>query len=518
MSRSLALAVLDYSPGWELLLEQAGVPHRALQNVADLSPERFAAVIVNRHLWEEELEGVEAFVREGGGALDTGRFLSRLEPGRFRRGRAGSIFPDDIFETAGPLDLYCRGVRLREGGELNGFAGIEPRGGGALAWLGFDPGRLMSDSRAALHRFPGLDGRYPAERVSRISKGEIEKVVRRMLVRLYAALGLPFIRKRSFPDDAATVLSFRIDSDYGNDAQISALYDLARSAGISMTWFLHAEAHRGRLERFGTFADQEIALHCWRHRTFRDREENRANIGDGLAALQGAGLEARGFAAPNGIWNHGLAQEIDERGFLYSSEFSLACDALPFRPILPQNRRVNKRFYNAFQIPIHPVSVGNLLRAGMNDGQMAEYYRRVIARKAAAGDPLIFYHHPTHERWGVMEELLLEGVRRGGRNLTFAEYAAWWRVREKAEVEGMFVDGHIVVRSRDRDPSVRLEAIGPDGRRGMIKEDGATALADLAPHAGLPQSDGLERPKEIREFSWRLKRRALHDWIIRTSR
>ena len=63
-----------------------------------------------------------------------------------------------------------------------------------------------------------------------------------------------------------------------------------------------------------------------------------------------------------------------------------------------------------------------------------------------------------------------------------------------------------------------LEVIGPDGRRGMIKEDGATPLADLAPHADVPESDGLERPKEIREFSWRLKRRALHDWIIRTSR
>lgn len=510
-------------------MEQIGVPCRALQNVNDLKPEQAAVVIVNRYLWEEEVAALDAFVRDGGGVLDIGRLLPRLEPKGFRRGRVGSVFSGNAAEESllcgdtFPLDIHSRVIR-RVGGarealsELDGLISLEARGKGVVASIGFDPGKLMYDSRAVTKRFPGLGGRYPAERVSCISKGELEKLLRQLLTRLYGELGLPFIRKRSFPDDAPSVLSFRIDSDYGSREQIAELYDLARSTKTGMTWFLHVEAHKEWLDKFGGFVGQELALHCMRHRTFPEWEENRANIAEGLAVLGAAGIGVEGFAAPNGIWNHGLGRVIDEQKFFYSSEFSLAYDSLPFRPILPRNRRVNKRFYKALQVPIHPVSVGNLLRVGMNEAQMTEYYLNVIDRKVNAGDPLVFYHHPTHERWGVIEGLLLAAQQRGARNLTFAEYARWWSLREQADVDATFADGLVTVRSRDRDPSVQLEIIAPDGRQGMIVEDGTTNIAHLTPRPALYGNHRLEQPPAIREFSWRLKRRALHDWIIRTSR
>lgn len=520
MNRSLALALLEYSPGWELLLEQIGAPFRVLHNIAGVSPEQVAVVIVNRHLWEEEVESLEAFVRDGGAVLDVGQLLPRLEAGKFRRAKVRSVFADPqngLLREYAPLDLYSR-VRRREGGELDGLLSIEERGKGIIASIGFDPGHLMLDCRAATKRFPSLAGRYPAERVSRISKGELEKLLRKIFIRLYAALGLPFIRKRSFPDDAASVLCFRIDSDYGSRQQIASLYDLARDTGTAMTWFLHVEAHNDWLDTFASFSGQEIALHCWRHRTFPERMENYANIADGLAALRSVGIKVEGFAAPNGIWNHGLGRAIDEHGFLYSSEFALAYDALPFRPILPRDRRVNERFYNAVQVPIHPVSVGNLLRVGMDEAQMIDYYRGVTRRKTNAGDSLIFYHHPTHERWDVMEALLLEAKHSGARSITFADYARWWKTREEASIEAGFQDDRVTISSRDRDPSVWLDVVAPDGRHGMIEGDGTTRIADLAAPPSQHVADELEAPTTIREFSWRLKRRAVHDWIIRTSR
>ena len=518
MTHSLTTAILDHTIGWELLLSQIGVPYRAVHNLGELSPDKYAVVIVNRHLWEEEREIVDGYVRAGGAVLDIGFFWPSIQPKAFRRRRVQSVViqhANELLQGIPVLDLESRVSEYRSGDLLNGLVHIEAFGAGAVGFAGFDPGKLVLDHRARTRQFPSMDGAFPAERVSRISKGALSTLLRSLLVRLYAERGLPFVCKRSFPRDAPNVLCFRIDSDYGSRDQIDRLYELAHGTHTKMTWFLHLEAHIGWLGRFKEFEQQEIALHCMRHRTFPEFEENRANIAKGLSVLKEQGFDVEGFSAPNGIWNHGLAKAIDQHGFLYSSEFGLAYDMLPFFPPLPRRQQVNQRFYRAMQIPVHPVSVGNLARVGVADGRMVAYYQDVIQRNVALNEPLIFYHHPTHERWEVVRGMLEAAHTYKPLSLTFREYARWWNIRQGVQFDAELKDDSLLITSHGADDSVWFDVMPPDGRRSYSLNDGS---AYPIPDSDIRDVPEFEDSTGLRRFSFTLKRRALRDWIIRTGR
>ena len=523
MNRSLTIGLLDWTPGWEMLLEWTGVPRRPLHNMKDLTVEQLAVVIVNRPLWREECEAVEGFVRSGGALLDIGRFLPRVAPETIRRRWVSSLFPDQsdpLFSGLPLLDLEGRGASPRQASDVEGLLGFVPLGKGIIASLGVDPGPMMEDHRFRMKRFPGVDARHPAERVSRLSKGEIGLLLDRIFLHLFAEQGLPLLRKRRFPDDAENIFCFRVDSDYGSIDQINSLYDLARSTSAPMTWFLHTEGHAGRLARFAEFEGQEIALHCARHRTFPDKERNRRNIADARRALREVGLSAVGYAAPTGLWHHNLAEVIDEEGFLYSSEFTLACDAFPFYPILPLRRRVNTDFYRALQVPIHPISVGNLARVGISDQRMIDYYREVIDRKFHNGESLIFYHHPTHERWNVVEGIIEAAGKKGARPMTFRAWADWWKRREDVSFEAKIEGGRLELRSWGGDLSVRTDVFFPDGTVGRLAEDGGYEISEIdrLQSPEIYRFGGEERIDHLRRFSFTVARRALRDNLTRVRR
>ena len=521
MNRSLSIALLDWTPGWEILLEWTGAPWQVVHNVSELSLERFAVVIANRHLWKEELEALEGFASSGGGVLDLGRLLPRLLPDAVEHRWFTSIIPDisdSLFAGIPILDLYGRGVGSRQRDFLNGLLGFFPVGQGTVATLGVDPGLMMYDYRAGTKRFPGIDGKHPAERVARLTKGEIGLLLRRILMRLFHEQGLPFVCKRSFPKDAANIFCFRVDSDYGSRAQIDSLYDVARSGSMPMTWFIHTDGHAGWLDRFAQFEEQEIAFHCARHKTFPDKDQNLVNINQGRKALNDVGLETFGYAAPNGIWHHGIGEAIEEQGFGYSSEFGLAYDAFPFNPILPMHRRVNNHFYRALQIPIHPVSVGNLARVGISDERMIAYYRNVIAWKEYNGQPLIFYHHPTHERWRVVEKIIEAGEKSDVSLLSFGQYAEWWSKRMTTQIEARVNEGSLSIRSYNRDSSVFLDIFFEDGTVGMIQNDGTFAFEDVLKEVLISPPRNQEKQSHLRKFSFTLARRALRDALTRMNR
>ena len=521
MSRTLSIGLLDRTPGWDILLEWTGAPWRVVHNVSELSVERFALIITNRHLWKEEIEAVEAFVSSGGAVLDIGRFLPHMMPNAIERRWFTSVLSgaSDAFSTGIPiLDLHGRGVGPRQRDLLNGLLGFFPMGRGVVATLGIDPGLMMYDYRARAKRFPGLDGKHPAERVARLTKGEIGLLLRRIVVHLFHEQRLPFVRKRSFPADASNVFCFRVDSDYGSREQIDALYDVARSTSMPMTWFIHTEGHSGWLDRFVRFEGQESAFHCSRHKTFPEKERNLANMQEGCRALKDAGLEVSGYAAPNGIWHHGIAQAIEEQDFLYSSEFGLAYDALPFNPILPMNRRVNNNFYRALQIPVHPISVGNLARVGISDERMIDYYKNVIAWKEYSQEPLIFYHHPTHERWGVVEQIIEAAHNPNVLLLRFGEYAEWWSKRTVSQFEVALDDGNLNLYSYNRDSSVFLDLFFDDGTVGIVKDDGMISLADIPKIYPSNPPESREKHSHLRKFSFTVARRALRDSLIRMGR
>ena len=518
MAQKLHIGLLERTPGWEVILETLGLPWGLIHSVAEPTPEEFSVIVANRHLWSEEREAIEAYARAGGAVLDVGHILPALEPWRSRRTWSTRITSPPHFERPAPPHLIDTGCRaIEHEGEI---VRIEPWGAGTRAWLGFQPDGLLLKEGNRTKRFAGLDCRHPAELVSATDKGEVIWLVETLLRALYRERGLPYARKRPFPGEAPSIAAFRIDTDYGERDQIGRLYEISVLGGLPFTWFLHTDGHIGWLDRFSRFEVGEIALHCARHKTFRSREENAENIARARDAMRRAGLpEPIGYAAPNGLWNHGLAEAIDEARFLYSSEFSLAFDMLPFRPPLHPSKRINHFFYNALQIPIHPVSVGNLARVGISDEEMKTYYRGVIARKIAQEQPLIFYHHPTHERYEVIEDLVAASLQTGALPMTFAEYALWWDKRDAARVSlRLEADGRLCLESIERDPTVQIGVDYPDGSEGIVWMDGSyrkeevtstTTRATPPPHTPLPT---------LRNFSATVARRALRDRIIRLRR
>ncbi len=518
MAQMLHIGLLERTPGWEMILEMLGLPWGLIHSVGEPPPEDFSVIIVNRHLWVEEREGIEGYIRAGGAVLDVARLLPGLRPWRCRRTWSSRILsPPSLDRPASPdvIDTGCRAT------EFDGnLIGLEELGAGTLAYLGFHPDGLMLKEGNRTKRFAGLDRRHPAELVSAVDKGEVVWLVDALLRRLYRERGLPYARKRPFPGDAPSITAFRIDTDYGTRDQMGRLYEISVMGGLPFTWFLHTDGHIGWLDRFSRFDVGEIALHCARHRTFRSREENAENIARAHDAMRRAGLpEPIGYAAPNGIWNHGVAEAIDEARFLYSSEFSLAFDTLPFRPALHPSRRINDSFYNALQIPIHPVSVGNLARVGISDEEMKSYYRRIIARKIALEQPLVFYHHPTHERFDVVEEIIAASLETGALPMTFAEYALWWRKREDARVALSTDDeGRLHLRSFERDPSVQIGVDYPDGSQGIIWMDGSYSKGEISSGISEPLAPPHTPVPNLRRFSGTVARRAIRDRLTRLRR
>jgi hypothetical protein len=536
MAQPLRIALLHRHPGWEILLDWTGIPWRLVHSVSDLKESDYVVAVVNRHLWNDEFEAVDAYARSGGAVLDTGRFFSRVERQRYRRSFIGHLrVPAPDRATVGFPVIDISGVVKHQVGQppFESATAMQGHGNGWVIDLGFDPGLLMADARARFRQFPADGPAMPIERVCRIAKGEIGSLLFSLLRRLFVARNLPMVRKHPFPSGAGGVFAFRVDSDYGSRAEIDALADVRRNAGVPFTWFVHTGAHAGWLNRFADMDSDEVAVHGERHRTFRRIEPNLQNMSRAREQLRHAGMDPVGFAAPTGAWNHGLARAVDEAGFLYSSEFALAWSALPFRPILPVADQINRYHYDAVQIPIHPISVGHLARSGANDRETNRYFECVAERAVRAGRPVIFYHHPTHRRWHLVEHLLETPERLGIPAVTFAEWAHFWKRRSELWFDvtqnGNSFEVDRIVGNPDDD--IRLEILEPNGTVRTASFEAALHVEDapistrtnannVRVSAEDPCSSGGDdrRQHTVRSLSLQPAKRALIDFVTKIRR
>ena len=88
--------------------------------------------------------------------------------------------------------------------------------------------------------------------------------------------------------------------------------------------------------------------------------------------LCSSGIEPVGFAGPHGRWRASLDEQLEDLGYLYSSDFQIGYDDFPFYPWR------GDRFSRVLQIPVHPVCEGLFLDAGVDDPELiGEYFRQV---------------------------------------------------------------------------------------------------------------------------------------------
>ena len=133
--------------------------------------------------------------------------------------------------------------------------------------------------------------------------------------------------------------------------------------------------------------------------------------------------------APHGRWRPSLDDQLEDLGYLYSSDFQIGYDDFPFYPWK------GDRFSRILQIPVHPVCEGLFLEAGVDDpAVIGDYFRAGRRRrKLDAGELAVVYGHPER-RLGRMPEVLTALARAIDSQplvwrATFSELARWWRWR-----------------------------------------------------------------------------------------
>ncbi len=457
----LKTGLLGKSIGWEILLTQIGVGYERIDSISEIN--NYPVVVVADETDKEIATAINLYLQQGGGVLFSSsvfRLITNLPKTDLKNVFVKYLNPDKdgIFADPEIIDIYTKvkiptqANHLRSNkGEFSVFTGKYLNG--YIVVIPFDTGLLVVDDRSKKKSFYSQSKRLPYEEVSLVSKGSLRRLISRSLEYLFHSGRLPFTHKWFYPKDAATVFIFRVDTDFGTKEQVEQLYKLSKKYNIPITWFVDTKSQQNWVNHFAEMQNQEIGVHCYEHRNYNSYAENYSNIKKGYDLLKNAGIEPRGFAAPFGKWNASLAQAISDLGFSYSSEFSYDYDNLPSTSL------VYHSLSGTLQIPVHPICIGSLRRQGFSSIEMTEYFLNEIEKKLKLHEPIIFYHHPTHKNWDVVENIFKKINDLNIPTMKMCEYADWWKKRVA------------VLNSLESQEDVYTRIISPGGKEKIINVD-----------------------------------------------
>ncbi len=515
---NLRCGLTSPSGAWEQLLQMEGLPFGLVNFDRAFDRADWSVVAVTALPSAREAERLREYLEDGGAILGPASFLGEVTGMPFRRervryllgeeGAAGEEMQLCDLDTEACIPLEAHALRT-DAGSFALFAGSWH--GGQVAALPFDPAAALMDPRAALRRFYDRRERLPGERVSRVGKAEVFRLVHTLLELLHHRRGMPYAHLWYFPGTAESVFAFRVDTDGGTPGQIRRLRDIAREHDLRMSWYLDVQSHESWLAEFAGMADQELGIHCYEHRTTGIEETDLRNIRKAVDLLAPHTGRPEGFAGPFGVWNEGLASAVDAAGFATASEFSYAYDGLPFFP------EAGGRRFRALQVPIHPVCAGTLRKAGYDESAMLGYFSRVMDRKLALGEPLFFYHHPQDTRWDMISALIGSARSTGVPFMSLGEYARWWRSRLRVRCTLQVESGGVRVV-----PGEGAGALSGDLGIRRSWPDGTVRLAPVASGGTGDDRPVLRRPNppardiaRIREADLRFTLGTIVDTILR---
>jgi hypothetical protein len=396
-----SVILLGKSDFWQRNLLQAGIPF-FIYNESGCSLKSADMLILNRLLTISELELLKSKINE-----DTFLIYTPVWGRLVRTIRRNEKFIN-------------RGMEYRFDTKAEVYEFSKPlRKGEAFFNLDF---KLTKADKTRRRKFYHENVELPDERVQSVNHFEIFRYFNNFLADCFIDKDQVLQAYSPLPDDMPLFI-FRIDTDFADFNRIKALFILCEHYNISATWFVDVHS-KEILDYYGSFRNQEIALHCDRHYLYKDAASNRANIKSGMDILMKHNIYPSGFAAPFGDWNSELENVLLEFEFIYSSEFAFAYDALPYI--------INKEGKNIVQIPIHPVSPGRLLRSHFTMPQMLDYYLKEIEACRRQNRPAIIYHHPSHDLNYLLEVIFEYIVDENYQNITMLSYADWWLRRYEA--------------------------------------------------------------------------------------
>ena len=365
---SLPLLLWKTPPGLELILAQEGVP---FELVKDAHPLSFRA----------------------------GRFV--LFDGQ-------AVTASSIRPLLNPAHVLIDVDELRRGEAIDPFAALVDRKTARASWT--------------------FDGWTISERVARFKKSWFRRRLIGRLREAVTARGGVWIRISPFPYPYRSAFSFRADLDESVPEDYHRFAAARASLGSCSTHFVSTYAYTHHQSVLNDLKRHDTQSHGHFHHVYRDPESNRVNLERAHRILCSSGFEPVGFAGPHGRWRKSLDEQLEDLGYLYSSDFQIGYDDFPFYPWR------GDRFSRVLQIPVHPVCEGLFLDAGVDDPELiGEYFRQVVTSRLDAGELAVIYGHPER-RLGRMPEIMtmlaqaLEDQPLVWR-ATFSELARWWRWR-----------------------------------------------------------------------------------------
>ncbi len=290
-----------------------------------------------------------------------------------------------------------------------------------------DPFAALIDTSAALGTWSVGDLSL-SERIARSPKAWIRRRLIEQLRETVTEAGGVWMRLAAFPYPYRSAFSFRADLDEPSPDDYHRFAEARAPLDGCCTHFVSTNAYTHHPSVLADLRHHDTQSHGHFHHVYRDPEANRANLERAHRILWGSGFEPVAFAAPHGVWRRSLDDQLEDLGYLYSSEFQLGHDDFPFYPWK------GSRFSRILQIPVHPICEGLFLEAGVDDPRMvADYFERVVGAKVDAGELAVMYGHPER-RLGRMPQVMA-GLARAldSRSLVwranFSELARWWRWR-----------------------------------------------------------------------------------------
>ncbi|MEO0079657.1 MAG: hypothetical protein ABIK44_03155 [candidate division WOR-3 bacterium] len=482
---------------WRQLLIQEGVPFRtgAAGNLTGLK-----VLVLDRPVDKTAAGLVRKWIEEGGTFLAGAGCAATVVPELVGpRRRLDHILPEasPLFRNIGLIDLRTRGWLLAG----RPFPLIHRMGAGHCLILPFEPSSVLSRHTCAPKRFYAENGRFPYEVVSAVSRGEVRRLVVNSLRLLLATQGVPYIHLSYVPALNRGIFGFRIDTDFGPYAQLEATAKIVKNAGLRASWFINTGAHGQFLSFLKPLLDgQDVQLHCHKHVVYKEYQRNLTNFVKGREVMIAAGYQLRGVAAPFGEWNRALDTVFDQLGFLFSSEFCYGYDDLPSRPV------TDRGLSRVLQVPVHPICVGRLLRAGADENQIFEYFQDVIELQLARLEPCFLYDHPHRiaQFPELFERLFRYGIERCGGQTTMTEFARWWQLREQVKYAAQAASNlvEITVETPAPDTFITIEL---EGRFAQMPLQ--TSRLDLKGVTWRPLPEPVlfgEGLRKLRKATWRL--------------
>ena len=452
----LSIGITHLTPAWEILLKQIAPPFEILSPEIEWTPNNYSCIITSGRLDHFGVERLLSFVNMGGSILSETDAAEQL----FNT-RSTSYFinyinteNDSIFEAVSSGFIGCQlsvpnNATLTQDTHGKKLIEFKKVGQGQILVL---PGGLVNSilSQAYTRRnFPTAGPWLPSERVSKVSKRTVRELVSQSLNKLVLKRELPFVSLSAFPDASNSIFIFRIDTDFASIEDVENMYRICSKHQIPATWFVETESCQTWLHRYADMTNQDVGLHCFKHRIAKKYADNEKNVRKGKSDLRINGINPKGYAAPFGEWNYSLNKALEHHGFEYSSEFSLDYDNLPFKPLL------NERFSSMLQIPIHPISVGSLRNARHSTMEMVQYYNTVIDEHIISRLPIIFYDHPANTNLEVLDHVFKIIGDKNMSKLSMGDYSDWWKAREGITWEAKLKQGHLHLSTKN--PKDRIQ-------------------------------------------------------------